>query len=183
MKFDNDKYNVYEIISHGKFSNPSIGESRFIPFITIHKNALEVVELIDIHTETPPGDIETTWTRKMSIFKPKELTLKLKFTNPQEITFGINFKIDKHQDLIDGILISQALYLDTGDFGDKFMNTKSNKILIEVPRTSFGKVWDSIQLEHIKRLLKKNGTPKKEIKRTAEEFIQTNREIWYWRGK
>lgn len=73
MKFDNDNYKTYEIISHGKFSNPGIGESRFIPFVTLHKSALEVVELIDIHTETPPGDIETTWTKKCQYLKQKNL--------------------------------------------------------------------------------------------------------------
>lgn len=183
MKFDNDKYSIYEIISHGKYSSSITGESRFIPYITIHKSALSVVELIDIHSETPPGDVETTWTRKMSIFKPKELILKLKFSAPQELTFGIKFEIDKHYELIDGILISQALYLDTGDYSHKFMISESNKILIEVPRTSFSSKWDSIQLDYIKAFLKKNGIPKKEIEKTAKEFIKTNREIWYWRGK
>lgn len=183
MKFDNEKYNSYDIIAHGKFSSPVTGESRLIPFITIHKSALEVLELIDIHMETPPGDIETTWAKKMSIFKTKEFTLKLKFTTPKELTFGIRFNIDKHYELIDGILISQALYLDTGEYGHKFMVSESNKILIEVPRTSFSSTWDSVQLDYIKRILKKNGTPKKEVNKTAKEFIKTNREMWYWRGK
>jgi hypothetical protein len=183
MKFDNEKYNIYDIISHGKFSSPVTGESRFIPFITIHKSALKVTEIIDIHTETPPGDIETTWTRKMTLFKPKEFILKFKFTNPMNLTFGIRFDINKHFDLIDGVLISQAIYLNTGDFGDKFMITKSNKLLAEIPRNSFQNIWEKTQLEYVKKNLRKNGTNKKEVDKTAKEFIKTNREMWYWRGK
>lgn len=183
MKFDTDKYNTYEIIAFGRISVPGIGESRFIPFVTLHKSSFEVAELIDIHYDTPPGDIETTWTRPISLFKPKNLILKMSFTNPQHLTFGIKFDINKHNDIIDGLLISQALYLDTGEFGDKFMIAKNKKIIIEVPRMSFQNTWNKLQFNFYKDILKKKGINKKEINKSVNELIKTNREIWQLRGK
>lgn len=184
MKYETEKYKSYKIISHGKVSSPDIGESRFLPSIMLSKSiATEVTDLIDFQTTSPPGDIESVWTRPISILKPKDLILKLKFTNPQNLTFGIILNINLHSNLIDGILISQAIYLETGNLGDKIMLTESNKMIVEIPKTSFQNKWDKIQLESTKRIFKKKGVNNKELDKVAKEFIRTNREIWFWRGK
>lgn len=184
MIFDKEKYKSYKIISFGKVSVPEIGESRFIPCIMLLKdNAKEITDLIDFQTTAAPGDIESTWTKPITILRSKDLVLKLKFTNPQNITFGLILNIEKHSSLIDGILISQAIFLETGGFGDIIMVSENNKMLVEVPKTSFQNKWDKIQLESTKRILFKKGVNKRELTKVAKEFIKTNREIWYWHGK
>ena len=184
MKYDTEKYKSYKVISFGKVSSPDIGESRFLPSIMLSKDiANEVTDIIDFQVTSPPGDIESVWTKPLSLFKTKDLILKLKFTNPQNLIFGIILNIDKHSNLIDGILISQAIYLETGNLGDKIMLTDSNKMIVEIPKTSFQGKWDKIQLKSTKRILKKKGVKNKELDKVAREYIKTNREIWFWRGK
>lgn len=184
MKIDREKYKQYDIISSGSISVSDVGESRFIPIIMLDENlAKEVTEIIDFHSETNSGDIETIWTSPIStVLTKKRYTLKLKFTKPQNLTFGISFDIDKHAKLIDGILFSQALYLQTGNIFDKLYNNNKNSILVEVPNTGFLKTWNNIIFDYTKKQLRKKGIPKKELNSKTKEFIKSNREIWTFRS-
>lgn len=184
MKIDREKYKQYEIIYSGHISVSDVGESRFIPLIMIDENlAKEVTELIGFHSETNSGDTITIWTSSISsLYNKKKYTLKFKFTKPQEITFGISFEIDKHHKLIDGILFSQALYLQTGSIYDKTYPNDKGAILVEVPNTGFLKTWNNILFDYIKKQLRKKGVPKKELNNKTTEFIKTSREIWTFRS-
>jgi hypothetical protein len=179
MKFDTEKYPKYPIIADGMMSLSSIGEGRLIPCIMLDKSvANEVDELGKIHETSPPGDSETTWTRAITFSKPKELVLKIKFTSPMELTFGIIFNIHKYANLIDGIFCSQSLHLETGLVGDKILSLKNNGILIEVPKTNFEKPWEEFYFNAIKDNYKRQGVPKSQIKQLVKEHIKSTREIW-----
>lgn len=183
MKIDREKYNQHEIIYSGNISVSNVGESRFIPVIMVDENiAKDITELIGFHTETNSGDIETLWTSSIStLFTKRKYTLKFKFIKPQSITFGILFEIEKHHKLIDGILFSQALYLQTGNTQDKIYPNEKGAILIEVPNTGFLKTWNNILFDYVKKQLRKKGVPKKELNNKTKEFIKTSREIWSFR--
>lgn len=179
MKFDKDKYSVYEVIAHGMLSNPKIGNGKFLPAIVLDKSiAKDVDELSQIHKTTPPGDIETVWTQHLSILRPKEFILKLKFTKPMDLTFGISFNIKENHNLIDGILESQAILLQLGNIGEKVSEVKSGGIIMEVPNTNFKVKWEKILEETIKQEYKKKGVNKKDLKKLVKEHIRASRELW-----
>ncbi|RYX84277.1 hypothetical protein EON73_03415, partial [bacterium] len=97
MKFDKDKYKVHQIIADGMIAIPNLAEGRFIPCVIFEKTfSSDLAELCKIHENSQPGDAETVWVRPFSFSKPKEIVLKIKFKNPIELTFGVQFNIYKH---------------------------------------------------------------------------------------
>jgi hypothetical protein len=178
MKFDNEKYKSYYFIANGLISISGIGEGRLIPCLIFEKIiAQEIAELCQIHKDSQPGDVETTWVKPLKFkLKTEELVLKIKFKNPVEFTFGIIFNLEKHFSLIDGIILSQSLRIEAGEFGDKISDLKNEDILIEVQRTNFN--WQNYLDNILKKKYKDKGVLKNQINQLVQQHIKAMREIW-----
>lgn len=183
MKIDKEKYKSYYFISNGGISIPTIGEGRLIPCLIFDKNiAKEIAELCQIHKNSAPGDVETTWVRPIKFkLKTEELVLKIKFQSPIELTFGIKFNLKKHYNLIDGIILSQSLRIEAGQYGDKISHLKNEDILIEVPRTNFDISWKNYLNDILREKYKERGIPKNQINKIVEQHITAMREVWNFR--
>lgn len=179
LKFDKDKYPKYPFFAEGMLSISNIGEGRIIPSVIIERSlAKDIDNLCKAHIDSEPGDVVTTWTQPITLFRPKELILKVKFTKPIAATFGIIFNISKHFSLIDAIVYSQALRIESGNLGDKVSHLGNPDILLEVQRTNFQDAWEKILHATIKERYKKKGVTKNKVGQLAQEHIKSMREVF-----
>lgn len=179
MKIKNFEVNIYTIQENGLFSTPMLGEGRFIPALvvkSIYDNKLK--ELVKIHQETPPGDTVTYWSiPARQFFNTKKWHLHIEFSQPMEYIFQIEFNLEEDYSLIDCILLSQALYLGFGDKGQKVSTLREEMILLEVPDHGVSKIWEKTIDDVIKKILKKIGTPKKQLKDEIRKHKSEMRKI------
>jgi hypothetical protein len=170
-----------KIITDGVISNIEWADGRPIPAIMVDaSNRPDISEYIVAHTNQPPGDITSQWGRKR--FSKKIIGLILKSARPVLTEFVIEFNSLKHNTIIEGILISKGLYLQTGKQGDKVSNNlQKPSILIEIPETGFAPTWEKILEKTITRKFKKQGLGRKNAKNASKEYIKSMREFWAWR--
>lgn len=179
MQLKTPKYPFFEVVGDGGISNETLGEGRFIPSIIIDiREQNSISDLIKMHSSTPPGDAIFQWSREFSIFKAKKLYLNVEFAKPMQLSFGISFDLLKQFAIIDGIIQSKGLYLQTGKAGDKISEFKTESILLEVPETGFESQWEEILLDTVKTRYKKLGATKNEIKILSQKHIKSMREMW-----
>jgi hypothetical protein len=183
MKFDTDDFPIYNFIANGLVSIPELAEGRFIPSIIIDEEiASDVDALCKAHLNSEPGDVVTTWISPITVFKIKELILKLEFKKPIELTFGIVFSLRNDYPIIDAINNSQALRIETGKLGDKVSQLKNADILIEVQRTDFSDKWEKYLLDIVKDTFRKQGVGKKMLENVAKQHVKTMRETFSFRS-
>lgn len=180
MKFDTEKYPIYNIVADGGISLPNVGEGRFFPYLIIDAPADSTIEqLINVHQKTPAGDTDLLWTSPLSLFAPKEMILKIEFKKPMQTTFGISFKLSNQFSLLDGVIQSRGFFLRIGKFGDKVSaGITAPSILIEVPFMDFDKKWNSMLLDILKSKFRKEGSSKKEASTLATQHLKSTREVW-----
>ena len=181
MKISREKFIIYSIVEEGLMSSESIGEGRMIPALVIDINGNKNIEdLIKIHKSITTGDVIMTWSR--DFYKRNLFILKMQFTKPMEIVFGIDFKIDTDYSLIDGVIESKGFYLQTGVKGDKVSKKADDpKILVEVPDMGVKDLWNKILLKTVKKNFRKKGHSKRESITGAKQHIHEMRKIWKMR--
>ena len=174
---------ILHIVADGGISTKYLGEGRLIPAIIVNtENYKEILELIKVHAEIKSTDTKVVWSKRPSLFKKlKDIFLIVEFEKPMVLKFGICFILKKHYSLIDGIIQSRGLYLQSGILGDKVSNNVSNNILFTVPDSAFDDQWSKILLDVVKDNLKKKGAPKRELKQISELHINQMRELWHIR--
>ncbi|MEL5450769.1 hypothetical protein PTR41_12935 [Serratia bockelmannii] len=172
------KSEYLELVGDGAIASSRTADGRLIPLIILDTSEKrDLFNLVELHGESELGDVMSVWGSD-SIIR-KNVCLILIFERPIELRIAIKFNIDKHLNLIDGIIQSRAIYIQPGVKGDKIsQNINAPKILIEIPtRTTFAK-WDDILKGRIEKKLKKEGVSRKEIKKSRDEHILTMRDIW-----
>lgn len=170
--------NVYEPIADGALSIPFAADGRLIPVVILDTSSdTTLSDLIELHDDSCPGDVESFWGRKR--FSKKNIFLTLNFQRPVEFQLIVKFDLSKSPLLIDCIIQSRAVYIQPGCPGARVSNDiNAPKILVEIPtRTTFDE-WDSILEEQIKKRLKKEGVSSKEIKKAVWEYISVRRDTW-----
>jgi hypothetical protein len=176
-------HHFFKIVGDGGISAPEIGEGRFIPALIIDvENNIGVAELIKLHKESEPGDVELTWALPSSFFRPKSIFLILDFIRPMKLSFGIEFELEKQYILVDGIISSRGFRLQAGKLGDKVSEFKNDSILIEVPNMDFDAKWNELLNKIlIDKYKKKYGAPRRHRQGLVNEHIKSMREIWNFR--
>ena len=178
---------VYIIVEEGLIANFNLADGRMIPAVVVKSNDGDktVENLVKLHVGTPSGDVEVTWGNPLSIFlRDKVWNLTLKFSNPTECEFNIQFDLTKEYRLIDAIFISRGLYISYGDKGDKVSQLKNGTVLIEVPNTGIDTKWEEKLNEILyKKLKKKHRLPKNELKKLVQSVNQEARELLYFQKK
>jgi len=181
MKLQRDNIPIYSIVEEGLMSSEKIAEGRLIPSLVINVNGnIEIEELIKLHDNITAGDVTMTWGQ--GFFNRNRFVFKMAFSKPMEIEFGIEFKIESDYSLIDGMIESKGVYIQTGEKGDK-ISTKLDdaKILIEVPDMGIKTKWNDILLALIKKKFRKQGLSKRESINAAKEHIIEMRKFWKMR--
>lgn len=166
------------LVGDGAIGDPRAADGRLIPVLILDTTIDEsLLNLVKIHSESPPGDVESMWAVKR--FSSKFVFLVLKFEKPVELRVVVKFTVKKHSNLIDGIIKARALYVQPGKLGDKLShNPNAPKILVEIPSKSTFPKWDDMLTKHVRTKLKKEGVGRKEIKKATVEYIETRRDVW-----
>lgn len=181
MKIERNKIRLFSIAEEGLLSSDSLGEGRLIPVIIIDFGEhQDIKDLLNAHLSIENGDVTVIWFQ--DLFNRKDFNLRLKFQKPMEITFGIRFSIKDDFAIIDGIIQSKGVYIQTGKKGDKVSKTlDNNKVLVEVPDTGIKKIWDSFLTKTLTKKYIKQGLSSHEAKITTLQHIKSMREFWKFR--
>lgn len=177
MKIENIKIRTFSLVEEGLISHESVGEGRMIPAIVLDvENNEDIIDLLKVHESINSGDVIMNWVQ--DFFDRKDFILKLSFTKPMEIEFGLRFNIAEDFILIDAIIQSKGLYLRTGKKGEKISQKSDGMILIEVPDMGVKGIWNEMILKALTKKYKAKGYSKKESKEIAKEHIASIREMW-----
>lgn len=182
MKFERFKDNRYFIVEDGLLSHYELGEGRMIPGLIVNSKYgdSDLEELIEHHKESLSGDMTVHWGLPLkSILKKNRLYLHIKFIQPMEVKFQVEFNVNEHYSLIESIIISRSLHLGVGKKGDKVSKVAAsgNLIVIEVPDTGFDLKWEKKLQETVRKNIKKQGIPKKQLKEETAKHIKEMRKI------
>lgn len=172
------KEDYLTLVGDGVIGNSKIADGRLIPVLILDTTIKKDLEsLVQMHEQLGGGDVTSVWGYHP--FNHKVVVLLLYFNYPIELKLAISFNVLKHSSIIDGILISRAVYLQPGIPGDKISdNINAPKVVVEIPaRTTFDK-WDKILYKTISKKLKKQGIDKKVLKEETKKYISIRREVW-----
>lgn len=167
-----------DLVGDGAIANAKTADGRLIPVLILDTRIKKDLEhLVRVHEQSEVGDVTSVWGFKR--FNNDFASLVLKFKNPLELNIAISFDISRHFALIEGIMISRALYIQPGAPGDRIKhNINAPKLLVEIPaRTTFDK-WDDLFKKTIIKRLKKNGIARCYLKDAANEQIALIRDVW-----
>lgn len=170
--------NPVYVVNDGVVIDPEWANSRPIPAVIVNagKNRA-VTEYIEAHKSQPPGDVIVQWGS--GFFSKKEVFLILKAERPTILEFAIIFDSKKHAALIDGILRTNGVYLQTGKAGDRVSGSlHKSRILIEVPSVGFEPIWEKIILKVTKASFQNKGLSKRDANNSAKNHIKSMREFW-----
>jgi hypothetical protein len=175
---------VYQVVEDGAMSNAGLAEGRFIPVVVLNApEGSELHDLIRIH-QGLTGDADSTWSQPLTLFSPKTYHLEIHFTKPMDCIFAIEFDIKTQFVIIDGIMQSNGVWIQTGKPGDKVSQDLVNKVLIEIPNNGMEIRWEKRLHSEVKDTVTRKGKSKREINKIVAEKIKTFRTISnYRRGK
>lgn len=181
MKLKREEITLFTIAEEGLISTDNVGEGRMIPVLVLDTNKdNDFEDLLKLHLNITAGDTILHWQQKF--FDRNIFILKIEFIKPMKITFGIEFNIDRDYSLIDGIIESKGVYLQTGVKGDKVSKKMDDpRILVEVPNMGVKEIWDEILLNSIKKKYMKKGYKKREAITISRQHISEMRKFWKMR--
>lgn len=139
-----------------------------------------LVELVQAHKTSPPGDVEIRWCTIKG--QPDSVGLLLSFQRPMNYECVVLFSLGKQAVLVDQILSTQGCYLQPGQPGDRLRNTyDSPRILIEVPLTGFEEKWEGMFDKVLTRQARQAGLGRQAARRAAESMKAEWRQLGRFR--
>lgn len=129
----------------------------------------------------PPGDVQHQWAQPDG--DRDKVLLALNFVRPMTVSMGLVFDIERQGGLVDAILTSQSLILQTGVPGDRPSTTVGNpRIILDLPRTGFETTWDEWLHQHYTRTFRRRlGLKKKAAAEAADGYIVSWRRLTAFR--
>jgi hypothetical protein len=180
MKFriENSVLRTFSYAEEGLISSEFVGEGRLIPVLVLDVGSnQDIIDLIEMHSSITSGDVTIVWIQ--DLYNRKDFILRIMFSKPMQISFGVRFKISEDFALIDGIIQSKGVYLQTGKKGDKVSKKlNDNKILVEVPDTGIKSIWTQMLNKTLISKYRKMGFNRKEAKEVTQDHIAKMRELW-----
>lgn len=168
----------FEMVGDGAIADSKTADGKLIPILILDSTQKKEIEyLVKMHSASDVGDVTSIWAIKR--FDHKFVTLVLYFTNPIELEVAISFNVLKHSNLIEGILISKAVYIQPGTPGDRVRhNINAPKLLVEIPARTTFENWDEILKKAVRKKLKKEGVGRKALKDAVDDYISVRRDVW-----
>lgn len=181
MNIARTKLKLVPIVGEGAISDPDWGNGRLIPVLILDCSVHQPLEdLILVHQDTPPGDVTTTWSRKL--LNKNEVFLNFEFSRPVETKATVAFDLSSHGGLIDCIINVRGVYLQPLTSGPKVSEGLGKpKILVEVPPTSTFPGWNDLYTDSIEKFYRKRGLSKAQAQLAAKDHIARLREIQFRR--
>jgi hypothetical protein len=171
---------VFEV---GAVLEPDFAIDHFIPVLMLDcANNNSIPELIELHQETLPGDVRSSWGGPYLWRIPNKIYLVLEFTRPTVTNVVIELSTDKHSGTIDGIVQTGGVYLLASEKQDAAQDFLTRpRIIAEI----FGDFpqWSKTYRKILQKRFLKAGYPKKELKQEVNQYILESRERWNPRKK
>ncbi len=166
------------IIADGAIAAVGVADGRLIPVLIVDASSRpDVEDMIRAHKGMDPGDVESIWAM-VSQRKPDHVRLVLSFARPVRCIVLLEFDIVHQGGLVDQIVQSECLFLQSGQEGSRLSSTlPEHRILVEVPSKVFRPEWDRILHEALVKDLRKRGFGKQEAARKAGEAVQVWRQL------
>lgn len=169
---------IVPIVGDGAIANPDFGDGRFIPVLIVDcGNHPALLDLILIHSETPPGDVVAKWGRRR--FEKKHVYLTLDFKRPVETSVSFCFDVAKQGILVDWIRNARGVYLQPTESGSKVSEgINSPKISVEIPSSATLSNWEKMYRDSLIKRYVKNGFSRTQAKEAATQHLARSRELW-----
>lgn len=174
---------ILMIVGDAAIATVKVGHGRLIPLIIVDTtNRPDISEVIAMQGHLPTGDVVVQWGELAG--RRDHIALILKFERPIEGMAIIEFDIAKQGILVEHILQSNALYIQSGVPGDRLGHDLDRpKMLIEVPDTNFKGKWEKLYFNAIVQRMRNNGLNRKFAKVAAQNYLTKVREIASFRIK
>lgn len=174
MKFKREKITcnrIVDVVRDALVLQVDVCDGKAIPHIIIDTEKFpEINNSIRLHKEVDEGKITFKWGVTQD---RKNVLLVVESISPVELTYIVNFQLDKYFEVINRILSAQMMYIQAGKSGDKLRDNMSvPKILVEVPHTGFEVEWEKIYRKVQVNRFKKLGVKKKDMNGVIESFNQ-----------
>ncbi|NLU99264.1 hypothetical protein B6N13_14375 [Marinomonas sp. UCMA 3892] len=169
---------VYKVVGDGAIATQNAADGRIIPLVILDGSSNQSLDdLIAMHVETPPGDVKSSWCYKR--FSKKYIYLTLRFITPMDITVSIVFSVYDNMLLIDGIIKSRGIYIQSGKAGDKISHdVNAPKILVEIPSSTTFPPWEKIFRKNIRKHFLWKGVEKNMLNEATDNYIKESRVVW-----
>jgi prepilin-type processing-associated H-X9-DG protein len=166
-----------KIVGDGSIANVLFADGRLIPVLIIDTSTRpDIVDLVKVQEEQPPGDVKSIWGRVSK--SKKYISLILVFERPSHTVVVLEFDITKQGILVESILTAQALYLQPGQPGDKVSSTRANSsIIVEIPDMGFREVWNKLFQHELEIYYRTNGLNRTMSREAAKNTISETRKF------
>ena len=172
------KYKFVRITRDGAMSHPGMVDGRLVPYLILDcSDNQDIHDLIMLHQDQPPGDVISTWVK--AIGRNDVVYLELEFTRPTPAKFMIEFDLTKNLMIVDGILETNTVLIQSNHFGDSIVKSHDKpKILLEITSKGLPFNWDKLFRKEFQTRFRKDGLSKKEAIKGAEKAIEESRRWW-----
>lgn len=173
------KLRLVPIVGDGAIADPDLGDGRLIPVLILDcAEHRQLEDLIVAHKDTLPGDVTTTWSRKL--FGKNQVFLTFEFHRPVETSATIAFDVSAKGGLVDCIINVRGVYLQPLTSGTNVSGGMGKpKILVEVPPTTTFPGWKEIYLRSVEKSYRKRGLSKAQAQSAAKGHIARLRELQF----
>ncbi|MFV1990436.1 MAG: hypothetical protein ACC652_06815 [Acidimicrobiales bacterium] len=159
-----------------------VADGKLIPVLILDADTRpELAELIRVHRHIDPGDAESQWASSRD--DDDRVMLVLSFKKPMALDVIIPFSIEHQAILVESMLRSGAVYLQSGRAGDRLTNTLDDpRILVELPDTGFRPVWGALFLDRMTTVMSSRlGVSRRKAKPAARQVIDEIRQLAHLR--
>jgi hypothetical protein len=167
-----------QVVGDGAIATPTVGDGRLIPYLLLDsRKRPDLRDLIMNHEDQPPGDVLSAWG--IARFDSNFVFLHLMFKRPTPGEFYIEFDLRKHAMLIDGLMQSNATYLQANTVATSMSDgINKPKIIIEIPSDGAPFAWDKLFEKLMRKRFRKEGQKRVEAAKSAKLAIAVSRQFW-----
>jgi hypothetical protein len=171
--------NIVPVVADGGIAHPMFADRRMIPTLIVDcENCPQLVDLVRIHKDTPPGDVKSVWCWA-SLIGRREVYLNLEFVKPLALVTTIKFDVRTQGGLVEGILLTHAFYLQPASEAAKVSEGVGKPlIVVEVPQNVKPPGWAKAHLTQLVKRYVHLGYSRAQASDAAKEHIARAREFW-----
>ena len=167
-------------VADGAIATVNTALGRLVPVLIVDtSDRPDIDDTIEAHTTQPPGDVIVQWGKPTGPGADPAALIHLIIHFIRPIDSYVVIKFGREQSgLVDQIIRSQLVYLQSGHPGDRLSNTFDDKrILVEIRETGFEEIWEKMFFDSTVAELSSRGLNRKQSIRGAREAISGIREL------
>ena len=168
---------VVRVVGDGALAG-AIADGRFIPVLIIDTAGRpDIREVIRQHEHLNPGNARHQWVTSRD--DKDTVMLLLTFDRPSDVDVVLSFSIEHQGILVDSMIRSGVVYLQSGSEGDRLSSTLDEpKVLVELLDSGFSSQWESLFEKQMTRVMAAQmRVSRRKARSTATRLIAETREL------